>query len=145
MKTLATCKPTEFLAQANKIRKHAEKWLKDTKILEIRKNLPEVKKIPEGATAEERAEIIEANKKVLQQQANVNLSKMLDAAMDEHPEETLQLLALCCFIEPEEIDDHPVAEYLTAIAELLGDASVLSFFSSLVQLGVTLGSDVPNQ
>ena len=36
MKTLATCSDVEFLRQTNRIRKYAEKWLKDTGIFDIR-------------------------------------------------------------------------------------------------------------
>lgn len=145
MKTLVTCKPTEFLVQTNKIRKYAEKWLKDTQILEIRKNVPELKSAPHGATPEEKRRVVEENKALLQEQSSKNLKKMLDAIMDEYPEETLRLLALCCFIEPNEIDDHTVEEYLDALAGLIGNASVISFFTSLVLLGQTLGSDVPKE
>lgn len=145
MKTLVTCKPTEFLTQTNKIRKHVEKWLKDTKLLEIRKNVPELKTAPAGATSEERAEILEENKKRISEQSNKNLSLMLDAALEEHPEETLELLALCCFIEPNDIDNHSIEEYLDAMAGLIGNASVINFFTSLVLLGQTLTSDVPKQ
>lgn len=145
MKTLVTCKPTEFLAQTNKIRKHAENWLKNTKLLEIRKNVPQLQSAPEGATSEERLAVLEENKRLLSEQSQKNLSKMLDSALEEHPQETLELLALCCFIEPNEIDEHSVEEYLNAIAELIGNASVINFFTSLVLLGQTLTSDVPKQ
>ena len=40
-KNLVTCKPTEFLKQTNRIRKSAEKWMKATNVLEIRKRKAE--------------------------------------------------------------------------------------------------------
>ena len=37
MKNLANCTPTEFLKQTSKIKRSAEKWLKVTDIMAIRK------------------------------------------------------------------------------------------------------------
>lgn len=125
MKNLANCKPSEFLVQTNKIRKSVEKWLKLTDIPNIRKNVPEFK---EGQTKEEhRAEMLE--------QARVNLNKIFDAILEEHPQETLELIGLLCFIEPEDVDNHPVSFYLEALSELLNDQAVIGFFTSLVNLG----------
>lgn len=127
MKNLANCKPSEFLVQTNKIRKSVEKWLRLTDIPNIRKNVPEFK---EGQTKEEhRAEMLE--------QARVNLNKIFDAILEEHPQETLELIGLLCFIEPEDVDNHPVSFYLEAVSELIDDKAVLGFFTSLVNLGQT--------
>lgn len=125
MKNLANCKPTEFLKQTNRIRKIAEKWLKVTGILEIRKNQPE---IPDGASDEEKTEL-------LQEQVKKNLSAILDEVLEEHPEETLELMALICFVEPENVDDHEMSEYIEAFSEIIANKAVLRFFTSLVQLG----------
>lgn len=124
MKTLANCTPREFLKQTAKIRHNVADWVNMTKILEIRKNLPV---IPKDATAAEREAAI-------QKQAKENLSKILDSILDEHPDETLELLALICFIEPEDVDNYSVDFYLDAIAELLSNKAVIRFFTSLVQL-----------
>ena len=132
LKNLATCKPSEFLKQTNRIRKVAEKWLKNTDILNIRKTQPEY---PEGATTEEK-------ERILQAQVKENLSKMFDAILEDYSDETLELLALVCFVEPEEVDNHEMSEYITAVHELINNAAVLSFFTSLVRLGQrnTLGA-----
>ena len=135
MKTLANCTPLEFLTQANKIRLHAEKWLKDTDILNIRKNLPELEKVPSDATLEERERIVKSNKEKTEAQVHKNLSEILEAILSIHPEETLELIALCCFIEPEKANEQEVSEYLLAISELIGNEAVLSFFTSLARLG----------
>ena len=90
-KTLATCKPSEFLKQTYRVKKTAEKWLKDTKILDIRKVVPEVEKVPSGATAEQAAEIEARNTEKLTKQAKENLSKMFDAVFGEYPDETLEV------------------------------------------------------
>ena len=125
MKTLANCTPREFLAQTNKIRKSAAKWLTLTKILEIRKTLPEAKA---GASAEEK-------KAALEEQVRLNLSSMLDAILEKYPDETAELLGLLCFIDPDDLDNHSMIEILANVTEILNSEEVLSFFMSLAQLG----------
>lgn len=125
MKNLATCKPSEFIRQTSRVKKSVEKWLKATDIMEIRKTLPA---FDENMTKEER-------NAALKKQGKENFSKILDVIMDEHPDETLELLALLCFVEPEDIDNHEVSEYLESVSELMSSKAVVSFFSSLMQLG----------
>lgn len=124
MKNLANCKPSEFLVQTNKIRKSVSKWLTDTDIMNIRKRMPN---IPDTATDEEK-------KKLTEEQVNENLNAMLDAILEEHPDETLELLALLCFVEPKNVDDHSVSEYLESFNELINNGAVIGFFTSLIQL-----------
>ena len=128
MKNLANCKPSEFLKQTNRVRKSAEKWLTETDIMNIRKRMPE---LPDITTPEER-------KAAMEEQAWKNMSAILDAAMEDHPDETLELMALMCFVEPEDVDNHPMDEYLEALGELLGNRAVLDFFISLARLGQTI-------
>ena len=135
LKTLVTCKPSEFLKQTNRIKKSVEKWLTDTDILNIRKRLAVLEIVPQDATPEEKAAIFERNKKATEEQAKKNISAMLDAILEEHPDETLELLGLCCFVEPEHVDDHSVAEYLNAFNSIINDRAVIDFFTSLVSLG----------
>lgn len=136
MKNLANCKPSEFLKQSNKIKRSVEKWLTATKVLEIRKAVPTLEEIPDTATDEEKAEIKKRNDKLVRDQAKRNISDMLDSMLEEHPEETLELLALMCFVEPENVDDYPTEDYLTSISEMLGSQAVISFFTSLARWGV---------
>ena len=124
MKNLANCKPSEFLRQTNRIRKSAETWLKVTEILEIRKTLPE---IPNDIPKDER-------KTAVEEQGRENFSRILDAILEKHPDETLELLALTCFVEPDDVDNHPVSEYLESIGEMLADKAVIGFFTSLMRL-----------
>ena len=137
MKNLATCKPSEFLRQTNRIKKAAEKWLTETDILNIRKNLPKLETIDKDADVEERNRIFEANQKKARKQMLENTSKILDAIMEDHPDETLELIALLCFVEPQNVDDYTVEEYLTAITEMLSSKAVIGFFTSLAQWGLT--------
>lgn len=134
LKTLATCKPSEFLRQTNRIKKSVEKWLTDTDILNIRKRIPALEMVPKGANEDEKKAVFERNKKATEEQARKNLSAMLDAILEEHPDETLELLGLCCFVEPENIDDYLITDYLTAFNSLISDKAVIDFFISLASL-----------
>lgn len=127
MKTLANCSPKEFLVQTNKIRKSVENWLTVTKVLEIRKNLP---KISDDATPEQRKEAVSA-------QIKKNLADMLDSILDEHPDETAELLGLLCFIDPDDLENHRMTELFGAFGEIISCPEVISFFTSLIQLGQT--------
>lgn len=122
MKNLANCKPSEFLVQTNKIRKSVGKWLTDTDIANIRKRMP---KLPDDVTDEER-------KQALDKQATENFNAILDSILDEHPTETLELIALLCFVEPDKVDDYSVPEYLESYNEMIGNEAVMGFFISLV-------------
>ena len=79
IKSIANCKPSEFLKQTNAIRHYVEKWLKLIKFSDIRKHLPTV---PDGATDEEVNELI-------REQNHKNFSDMLDAALDQYPKKPL--------------------------------------------------------
>ena len=137
-KNLVTCKPTEFLRQTNRIRKSAEKWLKATGVMEIRKRKPVgIREITKDMELTEAAALQEQNARLIAEQSRKNFYDIVVAAMEEHPDETLELLALACFIEPENIDDHKVSFYLANLSDILSDADVLSFFTSLARLGQT--------
>jgi len=136
MKNLANCKPTEFLKQTNRIRKAVEKWLTDTDIMNIRRTIPEFEKIDDDADAETTREIAKRNREKRREQTRKNFSRIMDAIMEEHPDETLELLALLCFVEPKDVDKHTMDEYFTAISEMLGSEAVIGFFSSLTKWGL---------
>ncbi len=132
-KNLTNCNLKEFMIQTRLIKHHVEKWLTETDIMNIRKNLPE---IPEDATDEERAEI-------LKKQGMENASKMFDAIFDDHPDDTVLLIALLCFVPFSEIEDHPMTYYMESITEMLNDNKVWDFFISLAvaarKVGITQG------
>lgn len=127
MKNLANCSPREFLVQTNKIRKSVERWLTLTDILNIRKTLPQV-----DADASE-----SDKKKAVENQVRMNLNKILDACLEEHPEETAELLGLLCFIEPEDLDNHKMTELFASFSEIMDSPEVIGFFTSLARLGLT--------
>lgn len=131
MKTLANCTPREFLKQTNRIRKAVANWLSLTKILDIRKKLPTFK---DGMSAEDK-------RKAAAAQIQKNGMAMLDAILDEHPEETAELLGLMCFIEPEELDNHQMREFFGAFADMLNCPEIVDFFYSLARLENVTTSD----
>ena len=125
MKNLANCTPREFFVQSVKIRRAVENWLSVTDILNIRKTMPHFDK--DASEVEKRA----AYKK----QAQDNAWAMFDAIVEQHPDESLELLALINFVEPKDVDAHTMSEYLASLAELISNENVLSFFYSLTRLG----------
>lgn len=136
MKNLANCTSIEFLVQCNKIRKQVETWLTDTKILEIRKNMCPLLPVADDMSAEKKAAIEEENEKRRQKQAKKNISDMLDAALEENAEKTFELLALMCFMTPDEAKTTKPFVLLNCFAEMLNDEDVVGFFSSLMKSGL---------
>lgn len=133
MKNLATCKPSEFVAQTAKIKEAVASWVKAIDLINIRNTKPKYIVLPAGATVEERTEVIKKNAELEKQQTMENLSKILDKMLIEHPQETLNVLALACFVEPEHVDDYTIDEYLGCIMEMMQSKSVMSFFTLLAQ------------
>lgn len=124
MKTLANCTPAEFLSQGYKVIGAAKELLNDTKVLDIRKNLPDL-------TGEETPD--EKNEK-MRAQSKKNINDMLAVLMEKHPEKTAEVLGLVCFIDPEDLKNHKGIEFLAAAFEVLTSREVLDFFSSLTSL-----------
>lgn len=132
---LANCKPSEFFQQTYKIKKSVEKWLRVTDFLNIRQNRPALTPITKEMSEGERKEIFDENRRKIQEQATKNAMTILDAVLDKYPKETLEILALCCFVEPADVDNYPMDFYLENITELLNNKAVIGFFTSLAQLG----------
>lgn len=126
MKTLANCTTAEFLRQSNKIRNAVSDFLKETNILEIRKNMPE---ITESMTAEEK-------NAAYKEQARKNISDMLDCALDENAEKTVEVLGLMCFKEGKEAQELDVVDILDVSLELFTSERVLNFFTRLMKSGL---------
>lgn len=140
-KTLANCKPSEFMRQTYRVKKLAEKWLTDTDIMNIRKNVPTPAPIDPDASPEEKAAQIKANAEAAEKAGLENFSKMFDAVFGEYPDETLTLLAACCFIEPERIDDYDSSDYFSALTDILQSQTVITFFTSFTALARTITGD----
>lgn len=134
MKNLATCKPSEFIAQTAKIKNAVKNWVEVIDLMKIRATKPVYLAYPIDATKEEKERIFEQNEELKKKQAMENVNKILDNMLVSHPQETLNVLALCCFVEPEHVDDHSVDEYLQCIMEMVQNKSVVNFFSLLAHL-----------
>ena len=134
MKHLANCEPVEFLRQTNKIRKVVEAWLKVTKVMDIRKKMPKLEPVTGDMDEAEKAKITEKNRIKAREQMKKSLSEFLDNALDTNADKTLELLALMCFVEPQDANSHKPTEYLKAFGEMIADEDVLDFFMSLMRL-----------
>lgn len=134
MKSLVNCTPREFLAQTAKIRKSVSNWLTVTDIMNIRQRKP--KNIIDLKTVDKEkvADTLEANKKKINEQAMDNINAMLESMLEKHPDETLEVLALVCFVDPKDIDNYKMSDFLAVISETISDQSVIDFFTSLVRL-----------
>lgn len=135
MKNLANCTTVEFLRQVNKIRHAAEGFIKDTGILEIRRQKAV---ITDSMTDEEK-------NAVYKKQARVNLSDMLDACLDTNAEKTVEIIGLCCFKDTDESKDMEVSELLDVAFDLLGSQRVLDFFTRLMKSGLTDTADTSSE
>lgn len=141
MKNLANCTPTEFFKQTYLIKKSVAEWIDVTDFMNIRNNKPDI--IPlTGLTGEAREKVEAENKKKIQEQVMKNLNDILDNALEKNVEKTLEVLALCCFVEPKDVDKYPVSEYLKSITELLNDENVMGFFTLLAQLGTKTTANI---
>lgn len=136
MKNLANCKPSEFIAQTVKIKKVVSVWLDEINFAEIKSREVELKTLPNPqiASAEERAEIIKENAALLKKKAMENASELFDNAFEKYPEDTIKVLALACFIEPADADNHTMAEYLGCFTEMMNCKEVKDFFILLASL-----------
>ena len=138
IKTLANCTDVEFLQQTNKIRHAVEEWLTATDIANIRKRMPKLEAIPKGMDKEQAKLIKEKNDELIKEQVKENFDNVMDAMLEEHPDETLKILRLCCFVEPDD-ESHKITYYLGALGQMFGDEDVLNFFTSLANLAQTFG------
>lgn len=126
IKTIANCSLADFLRQTNKIRKEISVFLKETKILDIRKMMPDVS---DCKTDDE--------KRIrFQEQSKENISKMLDSMLEENTEATVRILGLLCFKEGDEVEELNPADVIGVVLEILSSKRVLDFFTSLMQSGL---------
>jgi enamine deaminase RidA (YjgF/YER057c/UK114 family) len=139
IKTLATCDEIEFLRQTNKIRKAVQHWLTVTEIQKLRSRLPELEIAPKDATKEQREAIAAKNDELTKKQALENLDAMLDAMLEDHPEETAEIMKLCCFVDPADKTSHHISFYMQAFTEMLQNEAVIGFFISFANVAKRLG------
>ena len=134
-KTLLTCSTREFLIQTNKMKKSVEKWATLTDIKNIMKRKPNIESLT--GNEERDAEIKERNKEESRKQGLVNLSEIMDEALEEHTDETLEIIALMHFMSVDELNQLQSREVLISLNTMLNDEAIIGFFTSLLQLEQT--------
>lgn len=144
-KNLARCKPSEGFAQMVKIRKLAEKWINEVGFSEIYHKTPVLKQIKQDMSADEIQQLQNENKQLVAEQGLKNLFEMFDGMFEKYPQDTLSLIALCCFVEPEHVDDYEIADYLDAFYEMMNNKVVINFFTLLLSSGQMISSRVAKQ
>lgn len=136
-KNLANCTPDEFLDQSFLIMDVAEKFIKVNDILGIRSRKVEgLQEIPTD-NEEEADRIRRENAKKITAQRMKNVKDILTSMMHTHKKETLELLALSCFIDPADVNNYTMAYFLRNVGEIISDQDVLAFFTSAAQLEQT--------
>lgn len=136
-KNLANCTPDEFLDQSFLIMNAAEKFMKVNDILGIRSRKVEgFQEIPTD-NEEEADRIRRENAKKITAQRMKNVKDLLTSMMHTHKSETLELLALSCFIDPAEINNYTMPFFLRNVGEMISNQDVLAFFTSLAEVEQT--------
>lgn len=136
-KNLANCTPDEFLDQSFLIMDAAEKFMKVNDILGIRSRKVEgLQEIPKD-NEEEADRIRKENAKKITAQRMKNVKDLLTSMMHTNKKETLELLALSCFIDPAEVNNYTMAYLLRNVGEIISDQDMLAFFTSAAQLEQT--------
>lgn len=121
MKTLANCDNIEFMQQTYKIADAVKGYLTETKIMDLRKRIPDTSNMSE-----------EEKKTTFRKAATDNIMDMIRVALIEHAEDTLRILGLICFCEDSETlrkDRNIMIESVSALSE----PSVIDFFISLMR------------
>lgn len=136
-KNLANCTPDEFLDQSYFIMDAVEKFMKVNDILGIRDRKVEgLQEIP-ADNEEEADRVRKENAKKITAQRMKNVKDILTSMMHTHKSETLELLALSCFIAPEDVNNYTMPFFLRNVGEMISNQDVLAFFTSLAQVEQT--------
>lgn len=116
MKHLGNCAPGEFMARAGAIRGPFIEWSKAVDVEGLRARY--LGALPKDAGAEARRAA-----------RGEYLCAVADAALDNCPELTRELLCLATFTEPERFEARPMAAYLKAAMEMYSDGAIRDFFT----------------
>lgn len=136
-KNLANCTPDEFLDQTYLIMNAAEKFMKVNDILGIRSRKVEgLQEIPTD-NEEEAERVRKENAKKITAQRMKNVKDLLTSMLHTNKEETKELLALSCFVDPAEINNYTMPFFLRNVGEMISNPDVLAFFTSAAQLEQT--------
>lgn len=129
-KTLLTCSPREFLVQTNRMKKAVERWATLTDIKSLINRKAEGIEALTG-DADKDADIKARNSDKATKQGLLNLSAIMDAALEEHTDETLEIIALMFFMTPAELDEIQSRDMMRELNVMLNDEVITDFFTSL--------------
>lgn len=136
-KNLANCTTEEFLDQSYLIMDAAEKFMKVNDILGIRSRKVEgLQEIPTD-NEEEAERVRRENAKKITAQRMKNVKDLLTSMMHTHKKETLELLAISCFIDPADVNNYTMPYFLRNVGEMISNQDVLAFFTSLADVEQT--------
>jgi len=125
-KTMLNCSNIEFIKQANAIKSDVERFVKATKINEIRS---EQLTYTGKETDEEKAEL---QKKFAHEKWN----KILTACFVENTDITMDIIAKMCFTTAAELEKMQPQELEATAVLLLADERINNFFISLKVMGL---------
>lgn len=146
MKNLANCTIREFAAQTALMADAVENWMKLTDVFNIRRDVPELPPVPKlgehptEVELKERERVIKERNQIIKKAALENFFKIVRAAMKDHPEETIEVIAYSCFIPLDKVDDYKMKDILRSVTEMISDEDVLDFFVSLKDLEQKIGT-----
>ena len=125
MRTIANLNGIEFLRAVNRTRHAVEKLMTVTDVLTIWRKNPTFtgKETPEEKMAMQKNQIKQ------------NLNDMLDALLEEHPEETYACIMAMCVSDEGEPEPDGI-EMVMAAFNLISDKRVLDFLFSLGKSGL---------
>lgn len=126
-KTLATCDLPDFLRQSIRMKDAITAWSEQTGFMDIIRKQADL-------TGEETED---ERKKIVHEQFTKNLSEALTVAMGENAELTSEIMALCCFVEPEDIPKYRAIDFMVSFMECISNKDVRDFFISLSKMGRT--------
>lgn len=136
-KNLANCTPEEFLDQSYLIMDAAEKFMKVNDILSIRSRKVEgLQEIPTDSE-EEADRVRRENAKKITAQRMKNVKDLLTSMLHTNKKETLELLAISCFIDPADVNNYTMPYFLRNVGEMISNQDVLAFFTSLAEVEQT--------
>jgi hypothetical protein len=103
--------------------------------MNIRTKKPKLEPFTNDMSEEDKEAAKERNRVALIEQAQENLSEMLDKMLDDYPEQTLEVIGLINFIDKSELDNYKMVDLMANTLEMLEDEAVMGFFGLLMRLG----------
>lgn len=114
LKTLANCKNSEFMAQANKTRRLVNDYYHKLNIVEL------AKKYSEKYKGKERDQIREVSREFV--------SDVFATMLEDFPKETIQIIAVLGFMTYDEAEEIDPTDALGIVLQCISSKRVMDFF-----------------